>query len=130
MKNPPALVKLVMESACLLFNEKEDWSSAQKLLGIMNFKEMLIDFNVDNVPDKKWKKFKEIYLSNQDYTEDKVRTVITASLAILSWATASEKYYQVKKVVAPKQKKLGEAEAKLHEVETELAKKEAMLKEI
>ena len=33
MKNPPALVRLVMESACLLFGEKEDWATAQKLLG-------------------------------------------------------------------------------------------------
>ena len=28
LKNPPALVKLVMESVCLLFKEKEDWSNA------------------------------------------------------------------------------------------------------
>jgi dynein heavy chain len=32
-KSPSALVKLVMESCCLLFGEKEDWPSAQKLLG-------------------------------------------------------------------------------------------------
>jgi len=93
MKNPPALVRLVMESACLLFNEKEDWPSAQKLLGMMNFKEMLIDFKVESVPEKKWKKYKETYLGNAEYNEDKVKSVSTAALAIYTWASASEKFY-------------------------------------
>ena len=93
MKNPPALVRLVMESACLLLGEKEDWATAQKLLGQMNFREQLLDFNVDSVANKLWVKFKNTYLVNPDYTEEKIKTVSTASLAILTWASASEKFY-------------------------------------
>ena len=93
LKNPPTLVKLVMESVCLLFGEKEDWASAQKLLGNMSLRDQLLDFEVDQVPEKKWSKFRNVYLANADYNEDKLKSVSTAALAFLSWASASEKYY-------------------------------------
>lgn len=62
----------------------------------------MLDFNVDTVENKKWVKFKNTYLNNPDYNEEKIKTVSSAALAILTWAIASEKFYQVKKVVGPK----------------------------
>jgi hypothetical protein len=41
-----------------------------------------------------------------------------------------ERYYQARKIVIPKQKKLGEAEAQLAEVEKQLATKQSALKEV
>ena len=38
MNNPPALVKLVMDSCCLLLGEKEDWETAKRVLSQMNFR--------------------------------------------------------------------------------------------
>lgn len=52
-KAPPALVGIVMNAVCLLFGEKEDWDSAKKILGRMTFQSELIDFNVDNLPDRR-----------------------------------------------------------------------------
>lgn len=37
LKTPPNLVQIVMCAVNLLFGEKEDWPSAQKLLGRMTF---------------------------------------------------------------------------------------------
>ncbi len=93
LKNPPPLVKLVMESVCLLFQHTEDWPTSQKLLGNMGLRDMLLDFEVDSLPEKKWNRYKNVYLANQDYNEDKLTKVSTAALAFLSWAAASEKYY-------------------------------------
>lgn len=96
----------------------------------MSLRDQLLDFEVDQVPEKKWTKYRNTYLANADYNEDKLKSVSTAALAFLSWASASEKYYQVKKIVGPKQKKLAEAESELKIVEAKLASKEAALKEV
>ena len=72
---------------------------------------------MDKTENKRWVKFKNVYLSNPEYNEAKMLTVSSASVAILTWAIASEKFYQVKKIIGPKQKKLEEAETMLKSVE-------------
>lgn len=124
------MVKIVLEAVCLILGEKEDWDSAKKQLGAMNFKERLISFNVNSVPERRWNKFRNNFLKLDNYNEEVVKKVSLAAVALLSWTIASEKFYKVKKEVAPKEKKLKEAEEKLKIVEAELAKKEAVLKEI
>lgn len=37
----------------LLFGEKEDWPSAQKLLGRMTFIQDLLEFDVTQVPERR-----------------------------------------------------------------------------
>ena len=56
-------------------------------------------------------------MANPDYNEAKILTVSSATVSVLTWAIASEKYYQVKKIVGPKEKKLEIAEAMLKCVE-------------
>lgn len=47
LKQPPSLVQIVMGAVCVLFGEKEDWPSAQKLLGRMTFIADLLEFQVE-----------------------------------------------------------------------------------
>ena len=61
-----------MNAVCLLFGEKEDWDSAKKVLGRMTFLSDLIDFNTDNVPERRLVKLKQAYLSNPDFNKEKV----------------------------------------------------------
>ena len=68
----------------------------------MGLRDRLLAFEVDEVPEKSWIKYKNNYLSNPDYNEEKLSKVSTAVLAFYSWASASEKYYNVKKIVGPK----------------------------
>ena len=49
----------------------------------MNFRESLLEFNVDQCEVKRWVKFKNVYLNNPDYNEAKIYTVSTAALSIL-----------------------------------------------
>jgi dynein heavy chain len=58
-KAPPSLVGMVMNAVCLLFGEKEDWDSAKKLMGRMTFIPELIEFNVDNIPERRLIKLKQ-----------------------------------------------------------------------
>lgn len=59
----------------------------------MNFLQELIEFDVDTVPEKRWVKFKNTYLNNEDYREEKIKNVSQAAMAIITWAIASEKYF-------------------------------------
>lgn len=90
----------------------------------------MINFNVNTVPEKRWNNFRKNFLKLDNYNEEVVKKVSLAAVALLSWTIASEKFYKVKKDVAPKEKNLKEAMEKLSVVEAELAKKEASLKEI
>lgn len=127
---PPPMVKLVMEAVCLIKGEKEDWDTAKRLLGRMNFKETLIEFDVNSVPEKRWNKFRNNFLKLDNFNEEAVAKVSRAAVALLNWTISSEKFYKVKKEVAPKEKRLAEAQAKLKVVEEELSKKQASLNEI
>ena len=42
---PPELVATVMESICLLFNVRPDWSSAKTLLGDPGLMKKMIDYD-------------------------------------------------------------------------------------
>jgi dynein heavy chain, axonemal len=100
--NPHNAVKMVMNSACFLFGEKEDWETSKKLLGDMKFLERLEKFDLDTVADAKWKKYRTVYLSNADYNEETIESKSKAALAIFTWAVNLEKYYQARKIVIPK----------------------------
>lgn len=91
-KQPPTLVGMVMNAVCLLFGEKEDWDSAKKILGRMTFLSELIEFNVDQVPERKLLKLKQNYLSDPNFSKDKVQQVSQAALSILIWVIATEKF--------------------------------------
>jgi dynein heavy chain len=112
-KAPPALVAFVLSAVCLLFGEKEDWDSAKKVMGKMNFLDELIEFKVETILDKTWNKLRKNYLSSPDFTKEKVQGVSLAATSLLEWVIAVEKFAGVKKVVGPKEIALREAESKL-----------------
>lgn len=75
LKTPPALVQTVMGGISLLLNQRgDDWDSSKKLLGQMNFREMLLQFGdkIDTYPEKNFKKFRAVYLTKEDFTYDKI----------------------------------------------------------
>ena len=112
-KAPPAMVGIVMNAVCLLFGEKEEWDSAKKLLGRMNFLESLVEFVPETVTDKKWQKLRQVYLSDPKFTKENVLSVSLAATSLLIWVLAIEKFAKVKKIVGPKEIALKEAETKL-----------------
>ncbi|CAK85038.1 unnamed protein product (macronuclear) [Paramecium tetraurelia] len=130
LKTPPNLVQIVMCAVNLLFDEKEDWPTAQKVLGRMTFIQEMLEFDVTKVQERRLQKLKQTYLSNPDFTKEKIMNVSQAATTLLVWVVATEKFAQVKKVVGPKEKALKEAEASLKKVEQELAVKMGQLKEV
>jgi len=127
---PPDPIKEVMYAVCLLFGWKEDWENSKKLMSQMTFTQDLISFDVSTVPEKRFIKLREVYISKKTFNKADIIKVSEAASSIFVWVAAIDKFQKVKKEVAPKEKKLKEAEVKLKEVEETLAAKMGALKEI
>ena len=87
MKHPPAIIKLVVESVCIMKNIKPDrkpdpggsgkmiddlWGPAQKMLGDMNFLASLKSYDKDNIDNYIMRKIRDSYISNPDFDPEKV----------------------------------------------------------
>lgn len=127
MKNPPSVVKLVMEAVCIMMQEKPDrkpdaatgkmiedyWGVSLKLLGDIKFLDKLKSYNVDNIPPAAMKRIRDSYIPNKDFNPKIVRNASTACEGLCKWIIALDKYDAVVKVVAPKKAKLKIAEDEL-----------------
>ncbi|XP_061175178.1 dynein axonemal heavy chain 3-like [Saccostrea echinata] len=143
MKNPPAPVKLVMESICVMLGIKSErkpdgtgkmiedyWGPSQKLLGDLKFLDRLKGYDKDNIPVPIIKKIREKYITNPDFDPVLIKNASTACEGLCKWVKAMDIYDKVAKVVAPKKIKLAEAEGELAVQMQKLDEKRAQLKEV
>ncbi|KAA6419936.1 MAG: dynein heavy chain axonemal [Trebouxia sp. A1-2] len=141
MKNPPSVVKLVMESVCHMLGVKpkkvqdptnpskkvdDYWEGSQKLLGESGFLQKLQTYDKDNIPPEVIVKIRP-YMDNPDFEPEVVKKASKAAYGLVSWVRAMEAYDRVAKVVAPKKEKLAAAEGEYSELMTGLNQKKAEL---
>ncbi|XP_063446016.1 dynein axonemal heavy chain 3-like isoform X5 [Mytilus trossulus] len=145
MKNPPAPVRLVMESVCVMMNAKSErkpdptgtgkmvedyWGPSQKLLADFKFLDRLKSYDKDNIAPAIIKKIREKYITNPDFDPILIKNASTACEGLCRWVKAMDIYDKVAKVVAPKKLKLAEAESELAVQMEKLNAKRAQLKEV
>ncbi|KAG8433111.1 hypothetical protein GDO86_017410 [Hymenochirus boettgeri] len=145
LSNPPAAVKLVMESICVIKGIKPErkpdpggtgkmvedyWGPSKKVLGDMKFLESLRVFDKDNINPAVIKKIREKFIDNPDFQPSVIKSVSSACEGLCKWVRAMEVYDRVAKVVAPKRERLKEAEAKLFVQMQQLNTKRAELKAV
>ncbi|CAL8305136.1 unnamed protein product [Lota lota] len=145
MQNPPGLVKLVMESICVMKGIKPErkpdpggsgkmvedfWGPSKKLLGDMKFLDNLKAYDKDNIPVASIKKIREKFIDNPEFQPSIIKNVSSACEGLCKWVRAMEVYERVAKVVAPKKARLKEAEDELAVQMATLAVKRAELKEV
>ncbi|XP_069471802.1 dynein axonemal heavy chain 7 isoform X2 [Ambystoma mexicanum] len=145
MKSPPAGVKLVMETICILKGVKPDkipdpsgsgkkiedyWGPAKRVLGDMKFLQSLHEYDKDNIPPAYMSVIRKQYITNPEFVPDKIRNASTAAEGLCKWVIAMDSYDKVAKVVAPKKIKLNQAESELKVAMDGLRKKQAALKEV
>ena len=147
MLNPPAGVRLVMETICILKGIKPDkvtdpssgkkttdyWPPAKKMLGDMKFLQQLKDYDKDNIPPAYMKPIRANYVNGEhaeDFVPDKIRTASIAAEGLCKWVRAMEAYDRVAKVVAPKKAKLAGAESELKVAMESLLGKQTELKAV
>ncbi|PAA64367.1 hypothetical protein BOX15_Mlig029056g2 [Macrostomum lignano] len=145
MKSPPAGVRLVMESVCVLKGIKPDripdpsgsgkkiedyWGPSKKILGDMKFLESLQNFDKDNIPAPIMKVIRERFIVNPEFVPERIAVASTACEGLCKWVRAMDQYDKVAKIVAPKKEALRKAEGELAVAQEALAKKQATLKAV
>ncbi|XP_055954756.1 cilia and flagella-associated protein 47 [Patella vulgata] len=129
MINPPALVKLVLESICVILGIKPErrpvegqagkmvedfWIPSKKLLAYC-FLDRMRNFDKDNIPSGVMKRVREKYLSNPEFEPNYIKKVSAACEGLCRWVQAIDLYDKVAKIIGigPKKAKLAEAESAL-----------------
>ena len=144
LKNPPAIIKLVLEAVCVILEVKparakdpdtgrtvdDYWKPSCGLLNDKDFLETLKSYDKDNIPIKVIQKIRSVYISNPLFTPEKAANASSAAEGLCKWVCAMDKYDKVAKIVAPKQEALKEAEAAYDEVMVGLNATRADLKTI
>ncbi|KAJ3021047.1 UNVERIFIED_CONTAM: Dynein heavy chain 6, axonemal [Siphonaria sp. JEL0065] len=126
---PPDAVLMVMEAICILFKMKPDWENSKKLLGDPQFMKKMAEYDKDNIPEAIQKKVKK-YTENPAFTPEAIERVSKACKSIGMWVIAMDIYSRVFKEVAPKKKKLEEAQETLETTRAALAAKAAALQDV
>ena len=119
LKKPPAGVKLTLKAVAIMFGVKsvkiadpdnpqkkidDYWGPSSKMLndlGPDKFKQALIDFDKDNIPESIIKLIDPI-CDQEDFTPEAIAKVSVACEAMCMWAQAMRTYYYVAKEVEPK----------------------------
>ncbi|DBA02677.1 TPA: hypothetical protein N0F65_010502 [Lagenidium giganteum] len=127
--NPPRLVGVTMNAVCLLFNAKQEWNEAKKLLNDMKFLDKLKDFDKDNIPPKTIRQLAK-FMQDDEFTPETLSSISTAATSLCMWVRAMYTYDAVAKNIAPKKESLKQAESRLDEEQQKLSVKQAGLNEI
>ncbi|KAF8560528.1 hypothetical protein P879_02533 [Paragonimus westermani] len=112
MKNPPAVVKMAIESICLLLGEySTDWRQILTTIMKDTFVPSILNFNTDDLTDSIRDTMKKKYLSNPDYNFEKVSRASSACGPMVKWAIAQIQYADILKNVEPLRNELRSLEA-------------------
>ena len=122
MNNPPPMVKLALESICLLLGqETTDWKSIRSVIMKDTFIPTIVNFNTDDISEPIREIMKSRYLSNPDYNYEKVNRASAACGPIVKWAIAQLSYSDMLMRVDPLRNELialeEAAKEKQHEAE-------------
>jgi dynein heavy chain, axonemal len=86
------MIMTLMNAVCCLFEKKEDWNEAKKLMGQMTFLNDLIEYEVDDHPEKIFLKLRKVYLADETFTEENIKGVSEDAAYIYKWVIATDKY--------------------------------------
>jgi dynein heavy chain 1, cytosolic len=117
MANPPALVKVALESICLLLGENaSDWKAIRAVVMRDNFINTIVNnFQTENITDEVREKMRTKYLSNPDYNFEKVNRASMACGPMVKWAIAQIEYANMLKRVEPLRDELSSLESQAAE---------------
>ena len=93
--NPPHLVKLVMESICILLNVIPDWPNSKKLLSNPNqFLSALLCFDKNTLTHQKLKKL-EAYIENPIFNLESAKCVSLACVSLVQYVIGLFNFAQI-----------------------------------
>ncbi|CAG10419.1 unnamed protein product, partial [Tetraodon nigroviridis] len=131
MANPPAAVKLALESICLLLGESTvDWKQIRSIIMRENFIPTIVNFSADEISDSIREKMKKNYLSNPGYNYDQINRASLACGPMVKWAIAQLNYADMLKRVEPLRNELQKLEDDATDNKTKAEEVEQMIRDL
>uniref|UniRef100_UPI00358E5199 cytoplasmic dynein 1 heavy chain 1-like n=1 Tax=Myxine glutinosa TaxID=7769 RepID=UPI00358E5199 len=111
MANPPAAVKLALESICLLLGEEtNDWRKIRQVIIRDNFISSIVNFNTEDISDATRDKMMKNFMPNPSYNYEMVNRASQACGPMVKWAIAQLSYADMLKRVEPLRNELKKLE--------------------
>ncbi|XP_018619664.2 cytoplasmic dynein 1 heavy chain 1 isoform X1 [Scleropages formosus] len=131
MANPPAAVKLALESICLLLGESTtDWKQIRSIIMRENFIPTIVNFSADEISDSIREKMKKNYISNPSYNYEQVNRASLACGPMVKWAIAQLNYADMLKRVEPLRNELQKLEDDAKDNKSKAEEVEQMIRDL
>ncbi|KAI9017153.1 dynein heavy chain [Gaertneriomyces semiglobifer] len=102
MGNPPEMVKLAMESVCILLGHKVDtWKTVQTIIRRDDFIPSIINYDTEKMSARVRDEVERTYLSNPKYNFEAVNRASQACGPLVQWVIAQVKYASILERVGP-----------------------------
>lgn len=112
MANPPAGVKLALDSVCALIGHKvNSWKDVQSIVRRDDFIASIVNYdNERQMTSNLRQRMRNEYLSNDDFTFEKVNRASKACGPLVQWVTAQVNYSEILDRVGPLRAEVDELE--------------------
>jgi len=138
MKKPPKVIKLVLQTVCMLLGvqpvEKKSkktgksklsyWKAAQgkDLLGNPRLPELLVEFDQNKVTPEVMMEVEDV-LQDANYSYEKARTASVAATGLFKWVNATRTYFVIFKEIEPRRDAFVLSEKQYEEKKKQLLEK-------
>lgn len=121
MSNPPQGVKLTLDAVCTLLGHKvENWKAVQAVVRRDDFITNIVLYNDENKMTKHLRmKMRNDYLSNDDFTFEKVNRASKACGPLVQWVQAQVEYSEILDRISPLRSEVTKLEEKALQTKAE-----------
>ncbi|KAI1007775.1 Dynein heavy chain, cytoplasmic [Podosphaera aphanis] len=132
MANPPQGVKLALDAVCTLVGHKVDnWKAVQTVVRKDDFIANIVQYNNEEKMTKNLRiKMRNEYLSNEDFTFEKVNRASKACGPLVQWVQAQVEYSEILDRVGPLRNEVALLEKKAEKTKSEAQNVEIVLKNL
>lgn len=132
MANPPAAVKMTMESVCILLGYNvSSWRDVQLVIRKDDFIPNIVSFNGEDQLSAELREYMEkVYLAREDYTFELVHRASKACGPLLQWVQAQLAYARILQSVGPLREEVQHLEQQTLKTKAQLIAVDQMIFEL
>lgn len=132
MNNPPIGVKMALEAVCVLLGNKvKDWKDIQQVVRKDDFIGSIVNFdNKTQMTSALRKKMQKDYLSQENFTVEKINKASQACGPLAQWVIAQVKFSDILDRVGPLQAEVQQLEDAAQETKDKAQETEILLKNL
>ena len=131
MTNPPAPVKLTMESVCMLLGHRIDgWKTVQSLIRRDDFISTVVHLDTASIPHALRERLQREYLNRSEYNLESIHRASTACGPLARWVLAQVHYAHILERVEPLRAQVHTLEAQAADTRLEASRADTTVAEL